>query len=394
MKYNTASLSDKINENRMLLTFGALFVVFCTAFYAVTRLTPSSFAPLNNYTAAALGFLLHALGMQPTLEGVVVSAGGFSVKIIDECSAIFVFILFSSFVLAYPTSFKNKAIGLIFGIPSLFVVNTLRLTVVFFAGLWRPDLFEYVHAYLWQTIMIILVFISCLAWLHYVVMVTTRNEPLAFLVRFVAFSSVLFLIWFYLDNIYVSMTGYITEFLLNCMGYHIHLAPDPNIALYPSTFNLIAFTALILATQTSSVSRKGVKIKSLAIGMTLMMFVEIIHGLYQVLADFGVGYALEIMYATQIGNQYFLPFGLWLAFSHADVFRRAGTHICPICGEEKVGIVEHIRAKHGAEALEDERVKAVLDRMRGAFGFKEARHIGGIVKEAKNKFEAVLIKKK
>jgi hypothetical protein len=98
------------------------------------------------------------------------------------------------------------------------------------------------------------------------------------------------------------MTGYMTEFLLNCMGYHIHLAPDPNIALYPSTFNLIAFTALILATQSPRISRKGAKIKALAIGLTLMMLVEVIHGLFQVLADFGMGYALEIMYAAQIGN--------------------------------------------------------------------------------------------
>ena len=387
MKYSTASLSDKINENRTLLKFGMLFVVFCTAFYAVTRLTPSTFAPLNNYTATTLGFLLQLLGMHPTVEGALLSAGGFSVKIIDECSALFVFILFSSFVLAYPTSLKNKAIGLIFGIPSLFVVNTLRLTVVFFAGLWRPDLFEYVHAYLWQTIMIILVFISCLAWLHYVVMVTTRNEPLAFLVRFVAFSSVLFLIWFYLDNMYVSMTGYITEFLLNCMGYHIHLAPDPNIALYPSTFNLIAFTALILATQSPRISRKGTKIKALAIGLTLMMFVEVIHGLYQVLADFGVGHALEIMYAAQIGNQYFLPFGLWLVFAYADVFRRAGAHICPICGEERVGIVEHIRVKHGEKALEREDVKAMLKCPRGVLRKKIRSGLVRVVEELKNKFK-------
>jgi exosortase H (IPTLxxWG-CTERM-specific) len=392
MKYSTASLSDKIKENHTLLTFGMLFVFFCTAFYAITRLTPSTFTPLNNYTTTTLGFLLRLLGMHPTVEGALLSAGGFSVKIIDECSALFVFILFSSFVLAYPTTFKNKAIGLIFGIPSLFVVNTLRLTVVFFAGLWRPDLFEYVHAYLWQTIMIILVFISCLAWLHYVVMVTTRNAPLAFLVRFVAFSSVLFLIWFYLDNIYVSMTGYMTEFLLNCMGYHIHLAPDPNIALYPSTFNLIAFTALILATQSPRISRRGTKIKALAIGLTLMMLVEVIHGLYQVLADFGVGYALEIMYAAQIGNQYFLPFGLWLAFSYADVFRRAGAHICPICGEEKVGIVEHIRVKHGEEALEREDVKAMLEARRGVFWEKMRSGLVMVMKEMKNKFKAMLKK--
>lgn len=122
-------------QNHTIKIFGILFVLLCSIFYAITRLTPSTFAPLNNYTAATLGFLLQLLGMHPIVEGELLSTGGFSVKIIDECSALFVFILFSSFVLAYPTSFKNKAIGLIFGIPSLFVVNTLRLTAVFFAGL-------------------------------------------------------------------------------------------------------------------------------------------------------------------------------------------------------------------------------------------------------------------
>ena len=359
--------SKTSTQRHTIKKFGVLFVLLCSTFYAITRATPSTFAPLNNYTAATLGVLLRALGMQPTVHGALLSADDFSVKIIDECSAIFVFILFSSFVLAYPTSPKNKAIGLIFGIPSLFLVNTLRLVVVFLAGLWRPDLFEHLHAYLWQTIMILLVFISCLTWLRYVVMVNTRNEPLAFLVRFIAFSSVLFLIWFYLDNIYVSMTGYMTEFLLNGMGYHMHLAPDPNIALYPSTFNLIAFTALILATQHPSIGIKGTKVKALAIGLTLMMLVEVIHGLYQVLADFGVGHALEIMYAAQIVNQYFLPFGLWLLFVYADVFKKAGAHTCPICGEEKVGIVEHIRVKHGKKALERKDVKAMLEARKGVF---------------------------
>ena len=262
-------------------------------------------------------------------------------------------ILFSSFVLAYPTTLKNKALGLLFGILFLFAVNTLRLVLGFTAGMWRPDLFEYIHVYLWQTIIIILVFISCVTWLHYVVMVTTRNEPLAFFVRFIAFSGIPFLIWIHLDSVYISMTGYLTELLLTCVGYPVHLAPDPTVALYPSTFNLIAFTALILTTQ-SPISRKNATIRALAIGLALMMLIEVIHGSFQILAELGVDHASEIKYAAVIVNQYFLPFGLWLVFVYADMFKRAGAYICPICGEEKVGIVEHIKAKHGEDALEDE----------------------------------------
>ncbi|MCK4459754.1 MAG: hypothetical protein KAU52_08555, partial [Methanosarcinales archaeon] len=98
--------------------------------------------------------------------------------------------------------------------------------------------------------------------------------------------------------------------------------------------------------------------------------------------------------AAQIGNQYFLPFGLWLAFSYADVFRRAGAHICPICGEERMGIVEHIKAKHGEQALEREDVEAMLEDRRGAFRFKGKMCLERVVEQIKKKSEAMMRKKK
>ena len=157
------------------------------------------------------------------------------------------------------------------------------------------------------------------------------------------------------------MTGHVTEFFLNCMGYHVRLDPDPAILFYPATFNLIVFAALILATQSASISSKGAKTKALVIGISLMALVEVIHELFQVLAYFGMQHALEIMHTTRIANQYLLPFGLWLAFIYADLFKRAGTYTCPICGEEKVGIVEHIKAKHGERALERDDVREMLE---------------------------------
>ena len=348
--------NKKSAQRHTIKKFGALFVLLCSVFYAIFRWTPT-FEPINNYTASMLGFLPRVLGMQPIVQGVFVSVDSFGIKIITECSAIFVLILFCSFVLAYPTSWKKKTIGLLFGIPILFAVNTVRLAVVFIAGMWYPDLFEYIHVYFWQTIIIILVFIACFAWLRWVVLVQTKDTALSFFVRFIAFSSIPFLIWLYLDKEYVLMTSYIAELMLHCMGYPISLFPDPTVMIYPSTFNIIVFTALVLATQSIE---KNTKIVALITGLPLMMLIQVIHGAYQTLAYCQIPHALEITFAVQIINQYFLPFGLWLAFAYKDVFKRAGTYTCPICGAEKVGIVEHIRVKHGKKALEDERVKAML----------------------------------
>jgi len=383
-------MKDKKSAQRYsILKFSIMFVLFCTVFYALFRCTAGAFEPINNYTATMMGFLLRVLGMQPSVQGVFVSVDSFSVKIIDECSAIFVIILFASFLLAYPTTFKNKAIGLLFGIPILFAVNTLRLVVVFIAGMWYPDLFEFIHVYLWQTIIIILYFIACFAWLKWVVMVPTKDTMLSFFVRFIAFSSILFLIWLYLDKVYVLMTSYPSEFLLHCMGYPISLSPDPTVMIYPSTFNLITFTALVLATRSIE---KNTKIVALITGLPLMIIIQSVYGAYQTLAYYQIPHALEIMFALQIINQYFLPFALWLAFTYKDVFRRAGASICPICGAEKVGIVEHIRVKHGEKALEDERVKAMVEAQKRAFHRK--MYLERSVEQIKKKLKAELKNKK
>jgi hypothetical protein len=37
-------------------------------------------------------------------------------------------------------------------------------------------------------------------------------------------------------------------------------------------------------------------------------------------------------------------------------------YICPFCGAEKVGILDHIRTVHGEEALKSEKVKQLLNK--------------------------------
>ena len=348
------------SQKDIVIKFAIKFILLCGVLYGISGWAPDTFfEPINSYTAAMLGFSLQALGIHPTVHGIFVSVDSFSVKVITECSAIFISILFFSFVLAYPTSWKKKAIGLLFGIPILFAVNILRLVVVFITGMIHPDFFEYMHLYFWQIILIIFVLILCLAWLRLVVAVRMKNRPLSFFVRFIAFSSIPFLAWLYLHKGYVLMNAFIIKFLLK--GYHLHFSPDMDL-IYPSTFNLIVFAGLVLATQ--SIGRRK-KIKALVIGLTVMFVMQLIYRLFHVLfAGFQMQNALKVIVILKIINQYFLPFGLWIAFTYKDIFKRKGIFVCPICGEEKAGIIDHIKAKHGEDALKDKRVKAMIEEMR------------------------------
>jgi len=107
---------------------------------------------------------------------------------VHECSAIPLFILFSAFVLAYPSDFGSKMIGLIFGLPALFLVNAFRLFFLSLIHLYYPGIFDYAHTYLCQTVILIMIFVACLVWLEFVVKVRVKDTASSFFLRFMAIS--------------------------------------------------------------------------------------------------------------------------------------------------------------------------------------------------------------
>ena len=160
---------DYIRLNKDVLKFIALFIAFCTFFYLFYYYFMDHFRFLENITASLLGFLLRIFGMDAIVNGNIVVLDGFALRIIDECTAMFGSIVYVSCILAYPADAKKKITGIALGIPCLYVINMVRLVVISFVALLRPDIFELVHNYLWQTIFIAFVIIIWLVWVDRVV---------------------------------------------------------------------------------------------------------------------------------------------------------------------------------------------------------------------------------
>ncbi|MDD3420947.1 MAG: hypothetical protein PHS47_01440 [Methanocellales archaeon] len=61
-----------------------------------------------------------------------------------------------------------------------------------------------------------------------------------------------------------------------------------------------------------------------------------------------------------------LPFLLWFALRYKQLFSLSGkgtdknVYICPLCGVEKIGILDHIKDVHGEEVLKSEEVKKLI----------------------------------
>lgn len=158
---------EKAGENKEALKYVALFLSFCLAFYLVYYflMLRGSLSILKNITALILGAIFSVGGADVVVNGAALSVNGFGLEIIDECTAVFSSIVYCSCVLAYPTTLKNKGIGIAFGVPSLYAINILRLMVLALVGISYPGMFEFVHVYLWQASFIIFVVVVFLLWL-------------------------------------------------------------------------------------------------------------------------------------------------------------------------------------------------------------------------------------
>ncbi len=159
-----------INQNKEVIQFIALFITFCTAFYLIYYQFMDRITFLENITASILGFLLRIFGMVVVVVGNTVTiVGHFTLRFIDECTAMFGSIVYLSCVLAYPADAKKKVIGIVLGIPCLYAINMVRLVILAFVGVSSPGIFEFVHTYLWQTIFIVFVILIWLVWVDKVV---------------------------------------------------------------------------------------------------------------------------------------------------------------------------------------------------------------------------------
>ena len=102
---------------------------------------------------------------------------GFSVKIIVECTGIYEILIFGAAVLAFPTSWSKRAIGLLLGFPLLYLFNVVRIIVLIFVGKFWKEIFDFMHIYFWQATLILMITSVWLLWIFKVVRDDETGAP-------------------------------------------------------------------------------------------------------------------------------------------------------------------------------------------------------------------------
>jgi archaeosortase B (VPXXXP-CTERM-specific) len=135
-------------------------------------LTERWVAPVKAMTIATAVidyWILSLVTNEASIDGNLVLLGDFGVRIIAECTGIFEALIFLAAVLAFPTTWAKRAIGIGLGIPILYAFNVLRILVLIVVGRYWYDLFDFMHLYFWQATLILMITSVWLLWIFKVV---------------------------------------------------------------------------------------------------------------------------------------------------------------------------------------------------------------------------------
>jgi exosortase H (IPTLxxWG-CTERM-specific) len=91
---------------------------------------------------------------------------GFGVSIEPGCNGIEACIVLFAAVLAFPSSWRHKMIGLALGFVAVQGLNVVRVISLFYLGQWNTAVFNFAHEYLWQALIMLDVLIVWLLWVR------------------------------------------------------------------------------------------------------------------------------------------------------------------------------------------------------------------------------------
>ena len=106
----------------------------------------------------------------------------FTFSLVPDCGALPSMSIFIAALIAFPAAMRKRALGLLIGVPILYVINLARLSCLAAIGAyWKqnPEVFEFAHQYVWQAIYVLIVVGVWLLWVELIVKPGTawRTNP-------------------------------------------------------------------------------------------------------------------------------------------------------------------------------------------------------------------------
>jgi exosortase/archaeosortase family protein len=328
-------------RNKHIIQFCIIFfVVLFSLHYLYIRYTYSKLLMFYARIAAlTFGGLLRIFGVDVSVVGNIISFNQSMLNIGPECTNLACLMVYFAGVIAYPTSLKNRGLGLLYGTVILYLVNILRLGLLTIAEVAGGRVFDFIHSFLWPTLFIIF---GIIVWVWWIDHITRRKKPeltraslFVFFGKFLLFATILLGVWLLLSKYYmIFLAKFSHGFLRWIIGYKIEgagLLDTPSLIgkreiyflyqhvrlripwVHSFTFNLIPFAALILATPIKLVRQA----KLILIGFAILFFFHFLRVILPAILYFSFKIQVSDL-ALTFANIFtaVLPFLLWFVLAY------------------------------------------------------------------------------
>lgn len=146
----------------------------------VLRITTTEWisVPFTGLLADVSAFLIKLFDDDVVSHGVIIQsvANNFAVAIAPGCDGIEAVIILISAIVAFPSPWKHKLVGIAIGFFAIQSLNLVRIISLFYMGQWSAVWFEWFHLYLWQALIVLDALAVWLIWLRYLPR-RARPEP-------------------------------------------------------------------------------------------------------------------------------------------------------------------------------------------------------------------------
>ncbi len=142
-----------------LRRFAFTYLILMGAFFILIGFDPIlKIIDVNGlYTQAIVAItarILSALDIASTCQGSVIQLFSISLDVKFGCNGLEAVMIYSVAVISFPASWKKKLTGIAAGFVVIQIVNILRIVGLAYSGIHARNLFEYIHTYIAQGMMI------------------------------------------------------------------------------------------------------------------------------------------------------------------------------------------------------------------------------------------------
>ncbi len=156
-----------------MLRFFSLFLAIQGLLFTLNILEPVRQAIVLPFTAGlarASAWLVTLFDARVHAEGIILRSleNGFAVSIQPGCNGIEASIVLIAAILAFPSPWRHKLIGLGIGLVAIQALNLVRIISLFYLGQWDIEVFEWAHLYLWQALIMLDALVVFVIWVRYI----------------------------------------------------------------------------------------------------------------------------------------------------------------------------------------------------------------------------------